>query len=154
MAKYLDPKANETFKKALGEHRNLVISLLNALLPLDDGKQIDVLQLVFIELPKFKPQSFAEKRMAVLWLKFLTEIDDFNDAIEELAKEKKNRDETVARADAAVEKLRQSACKMKNKGFAVADRRSHRPHRRRNCRALTPISNRKAANERNRAIKQ
>ena len=30
----------------------------------------------FIELPKFKPQSFAEKKMAVLWLKFLTEINE------------------------------------------------------------------------------
>ena len=35
----------------------------------------DGLHLVFVELPKFKPQSFAEKNMAVLWLKFLTEID-------------------------------------------------------------------------------
>ena len=183
MAKYLDPKADVTFKKVFGEHKNLVISLLNALLPLDDGKQvesieylppemvpdnpdkknsivdvrceetggrkfivemqlnwttafrervlfnaakayvrqidrseeykllqpvyslnlvnttfepdtdncyhyysmvhhldtkkkIDGLHLVFVELPKFKPQSFAEKKMAVLWLKFLTEIDE------------------------------------------------------------------------------
>ena len=35
MAKYLDPKADVTFKKVFGEHKNLVISLLNALLPLD-----------------------------------------------------------------------------------------------------------------------
>ena len=183
MSKYLDPKAYVTFKKVFGEHKNLVISLLNALLPLEDGKQvesieyltpemvpdnpekrnsivdvrceetggrkfivemqlnwtvafkervlfnaakayvrqidrsenyellqpvyslklvnkifepdtdncyhhysmvhnldtkkkIDGLHLVFIELPKFKPQSFAEKKMAVLWLKFLTEIDE------------------------------------------------------------------------------
>ena len=183
MAKYLDPKADVTFKKVFGEHKDLVISLLNALLPLDKGKQvesieylppemvpdnpdkknsivdvrceetggrkfivemqlnwttafkervlfnaakayvrqidrsddyellqlvyslnlvnkvfapdmdgcyhhysmvhnldtkkqIDGLHLVFIELPKFKPQSFAEKKMAVLWLKFLTEINE------------------------------------------------------------------------------
>ena len=192
MAKYLDPKADVTFKKVFGEHKNLVMSLLNALLPLDEGKQveaieylppemvpdnpdkknsivdvrceetggrkfivemqlnwttafkervlfnaakayvrqidrsdkfkllqpvyslkllqpvyslnlvnkifepdtdncyhhysmvhsldtkkkIDGLHLVFVELPKFKPQSFAEKKMAVLWLKFLTEIDE------------------------------------------------------------------------------
>ena len=37
MAKYLDPKADVTFKKVFGEHTNLVISLLNALLPLEDG---------------------------------------------------------------------------------------------------------------------
>ena len=181
--KYLDPKADLTFKKVFGEHKNLMISFLNALLPLDEGKQvesieylppemvpdnpekknsivdvrceetggrkfivemqlnwttafkervlfnaakayvrqidrsekyrllqpvyslnlvnkvfepdtencyhhysmvhnldtkkrIDGLHLVFVELPKFKPQSFAEKKMAVLWLKFLTEIDE------------------------------------------------------------------------------
>ena len=34
MARYLDPKADVTFKKVFGEHKNLVISLLNALLPL------------------------------------------------------------------------------------------------------------------------
>jgi len=183
MAKYLDPKADLTFKKVFGEHKNLVISLLNALLPLDEGKKvesieylppemvpqtpdrknsvvdvrcmetggrlfivemqlswttefkqrvmfnaakayvkqlgrrkrfkllqpvyslnlvnavfepdvedyyhyykmvhyqhsekmIDGLQLVFVELPKFKPRSFAEKKMQVLWLRFLTEIGE------------------------------------------------------------------------------
>lgn len=29
----------------------------------------------FIELPKFKPESFAEKKMVALWLKILTKID-------------------------------------------------------------------------------
>ena len=286
MAKYLDPKADITFKKVFGEHKNLMISFLNALLPLDndkqvvsieylppemvpdnpdkknsivdvrceetggrkfivemqlnwttafkervlfnaakayvrqidrsddyellqpvyslnlvnkvfapdmDGcyhhysmvhnldtkKQIDGLHLVFIELPKFKPQSFAEKRMAVLWLKFLTEIDEktrtapqelldnpevskaleiveesaysdaemaaydeywdavrieatimrgLNDARAELAEERKKLDAATAERDAAMaelEKLWQdkfdTARKMKDKGFAVAD---------------------------------
>jgi len=183
MAKYLDPKADLTFKKIFGEHPDLVISLLNALLPLkedervesieywptekipirtqaekdsivdvccrdnhhrefivemqmtwtesfkkrvllnaskayvaqsevggdyellqpvyalnfvnakmsedlegyyhhyrlvhqrDTDKVIDGLQLIFIELPKFQPQSFSEKKMQVLWLRFLTEIN-------------------------------------------------------------------------------
>ena len=182
MAKYLDPKADVTFKKVFGEHKNLVISLLNALLPLDEGKQIesieymtpemvpetplgknsivdvrceetggrkfivemqmewfpdfmqrvllnaskayvrqlpkgndykllqpvyslslvnhtfepdldgyyhyyhivhdlhtekvlDGLHLVFVELPKFKAKNLTEKKMQVLWLRFLTEID-------------------------------------------------------------------------------
>ena len=181
--KYLDPKADLTFKKVFGEHPELVMSLLNALLPLDEGKQIehveylpaemvpenpgkknsivdvrcretggrhfivemqmnwnhefeqrvilnaskavikqldtnedykllqpvyalnlinDVgfqsepdefyhdyaivnvahtdriiegLRFVFVELPKFKPQTIKEKKMAVLWLRFLTEIN-------------------------------------------------------------------------------
>ena len=181
--KYLNPKADLTFKKIFGEHEDLVMSLLNALLPLDEGKRIehveyltpemvpenpekkysivdvrcketggrhfivemqmnwnnefqqrvilnaakavvkqlgknedykllqpvyalnlinDVgfdagpdefyhdyaivnvehsdriiegLRFVFVELPKFKPQTIKEKKMAVLWLRFLTEID-------------------------------------------------------------------------------
>ena len=181
--KYLNPKADLTFKKVFGEHEDLVMSLLNALLPLDEGKQIehveymtpemvpenpgkkysivdvrcretggrhfivemqmnwnnefeqrvilnaskavvkqlgssedysllqpvyslnlinDVgfdagpdefyhdyaivnvehsdriiegLRFVFVELPKFKPQNIKEKKMMVLWLRFLTEID-------------------------------------------------------------------------------
>ena len=180
--KYLDPKADLTFK-LIFEHEDLLISLLNALLPLDEGKQIEQLEylpaemvpdnpgkknsvvdvrcketggrhfivemqlnwnnefrnrvilnaakavvkqlnpgeefkliqpvyslnfindvgfesdpdefyhdyaivdvahndrhieglrFVFIELPKFKPKTIAEKKMAVLWLRFLTEIN-------------------------------------------------------------------------------
>ena len=181
MARYLDPKADVTFKKVFGEHKNLVISLLNALLPLDEGKKVesieylppelvprtpidkdtsvdvrceetggrkfivemqmnwttsfmkrvvfnaskayvkqfekgdeyaslqpvyllnlvnhtfepdldeyyhyyrmvhylhtdkvlDGLHLIFVELPKFKAKNFTEKKMQVLWLRFLTEI--------------------------------------------------------------------------------
>ena len=181
--KYLDPKADVTFKLVFGEHENLVMSLLNALLPLDEGKRIEQveylpaelvpenpgkknsvvdvrcketggrhfivemqmnwnnefrhrvilnaakavvkqlepgeeykliqpvyslnlindtgfesgpdefyhdyavvdvahtdriiegLRVVFVELPKFKPKSIAERKMAVLWLRFLTEIN-------------------------------------------------------------------------------
>ena len=181
--KYLNPKADLTFKKIFGEHEDLVMSLLNALLPLDEGKRIehveymtpemvpenpgkkfsivdvrcretggrhfivemqmnwnnefqqrvilnaskavvkqlgasedytllqpvyalnlinDVgfdagpdefyhdyaivnvahsdriiegLRFVFVELPKFKPQTIKERKMMVLWLRFLTEID-------------------------------------------------------------------------------
>ncbi len=183
MAKYLDPKADVTFKKVFGEHKNLVISLLNALLPLDEGKKVESIEylpsemvprtptskntivdvrceetggrkfivemqmnwtadfrervlfnaskayvrqldkseqynllqpvyalnfvnkvfepdmdgyyhyyrmvhcqdsgkvleglhLVFIELPKFKAKNLTEKKMQVLWLRFLTEIDE------------------------------------------------------------------------------
>ncbi len=184
MAKYLDPKADLTFKKIFGEHKHLVISLLNALLPLKDDelvenveywpaekipdrteaekysivdvcckdnkkrefivemqmtwtesfkkrillnaskayvaqtekgmsyanlqpvyalnfvnakfledvedyyhyyhlvhdkytdRVIDGLHLIFVELPKFQPASFSEKKMQVLWLRFLTEINE------------------------------------------------------------------------------
>ena len=184
MKKYLDPKADLTFKKVFGEHKDLLISLINALLPLKedeyvqeieyltpelvpdnyvgkhsivdvrckdvnnrqflvemqmlwtsafqqrvlfnaskafvrqldknrkfellqpvyslnlvneafmkdypdefihnynivhdlhDEKVIEGLHFTFIELPKFQPHTILEKKMAVLWLKFLTEIDE------------------------------------------------------------------------------
>ncbi len=41
---------------------------------------IEGLRFVFIELPKFKPVTMAEKKMAVLWLRFLTEIDEKTEA--------------------------------------------------------------------------
>ena len=51
MAKrYLDPKADVTFKKVFGEHKNLMISFLNALLPLDEGKQIESIEYLPAEL--------------------------------------------------------------------------------------------------------
>ena len=37
---------------------------------------IEGLRFIFVELPKFKPKSIAEKKMAVLWLRFLTEISE------------------------------------------------------------------------------
>ena len=37
---------------------------------------IEGLRLVFVELPKFTPHTFGEKRMHVLWLRYLTEIGD------------------------------------------------------------------------------
>ena len=184
----MDPKADLTFKKVFGEHPDLVISFLNALLPLESGEEIcsitylpaelvpdnplrknsivDVrcrdnrgrqfivemqmawspefqqrvlfnaakayvrqldkgidydllepvyslnlvndiiepslagyyhsyrmvheehsdrviegLHLVFVELPKFTPQTFSEKRMHVLWLRYLTEIKDNSESV-------------------------------------------------------------------------
>lgn len=40
MSKYLNPKIDLTFKKVFGLHSNLVMSLLNALLPLPEGMKI------------------------------------------------------------------------------------------------------------------
>ena len=181
--RYLDPRADLTFKRIFGEHKDLVISLLNALLPLDDDhlvksveyipvemvpdnplkknsivdvrchdqdgrqflvemqmiwskefmqrvlfnaskayvrqldkkedynllqpvyslnlvndvfmddipeyyhhydivnvehtdKRIKGLHLIFVELPKFKPHTFSERKMQILWLRFLTEMGD------------------------------------------------------------------------------
>ena len=39
-------------------------------------KVIEGLRFIFVELPKFTPQTYNEKKMQVLWLRYLTEIDD------------------------------------------------------------------------------
>ena len=42
---------------------------------------LDYLRFVFVELPKFKPRNVMEKKMAVLWLRFLTEINEDTDKV-------------------------------------------------------------------------
>ena len=42
----------------------------------NSDKVIDGLQLIFVELPKFSPHSYSEKKMQVLWLRYLTEINE------------------------------------------------------------------------------
>ena len=37
-------------------------------------RRIEGLRFVFVELPKFQPRTMVEKKMAVLWLRFLTEV--------------------------------------------------------------------------------
>ena len=94
MGKYLDPRADLTFKKVFGEHILQPVYTLNFvnenfMNDVDDyyhyyhlvhdkytDKVIDGLHLIFVELKKFKPQTYAEKKMQVLWLRFLTEIND------------------------------------------------------------------------------
>ncbi len=39
-------------------------------------KQLVGLEFVFVELPKFKAESISEKKLQVLWLRYLTEIKD------------------------------------------------------------------------------
>ena len=62
MAKYLDPKADVTFKKVFGEHKNLVISLLNALLPLEDGKKVESIEYM---TPEMVPDTPTRKDTSV-----------------------------------------------------------------------------------------
>lgn len=38
--------------------------------------KIDDIHLVLLELPKFKPTTLKEKKLAILWLRFMTEIDE------------------------------------------------------------------------------
>jgi predicted transposase/invertase (TIGR01784 family) len=42
----------------------------------DTGKQIEGLEFVFVELQKFKAKNISERKLQVLWLRFMTEIDE------------------------------------------------------------------------------
>jgi predicted transposase/invertase (TIGR01784 family) len=60
---------------------------------------IDDIEMIFVELPKFKPNTVLNKKMAVLWLRFLTEI---NEHTKEVDKELLS-DDNVAKAVSLVE---------------------------------------------------
>jgi predicted transposase/invertase (TIGR01784 family) len=51
-------------------HHYKITNIMNA------EKHIEGLEFVFLELPKFKAQNRAEKKLHELWLRFLTEIDE------------------------------------------------------------------------------
>jgi predicted transposase/invertase (TIGR01784 family) len=66
---------NETFEKSPGMekeyfHHYKVVNIK------DTEKRIEGLELVFLELPKFKAQNRVEKKLHELWLRFLTEVDE------------------------------------------------------------------------------
>ena len=60
--KYLDPKADLTFKKIFGNHPARLISLLNALLPLSEEEQIHEIKYLPTELV---PQLEGDKNTIV-----------------------------------------------------------------------------------------
>ena len=57
--RYLDPKADLTFKHVFGEHPDLVISLLNALLPLNPRHEIREIEYLPAELVPENPWTSA-----------------------------------------------------------------------------------------------
>ena len=66
---------NETFEKAPDMkdeyyHYYKIVNVKNT------EKQIEGLEFLFVELPKFKPQNRAEKKLHELWLRFLTEVNE------------------------------------------------------------------------------
>ena len=42
----------------------------------ETGEVIEGLRFIFIELPKFTPRNYGDKKMQVLWLRYLTEIGE------------------------------------------------------------------------------
>ena len=57
--KYLDPKADLTFKKVFGEHPELVKSLLNALLPFKSEEE-EITSVTYLT-PEMVPQTPTRK---------------------------------------------------------------------------------------------
>ena len=55
MAKYLDPKVDFLFKKIFGEHKELLISFLNSLLPLEEEQEILTIEYLSLEQLKDTP---------------------------------------------------------------------------------------------------
>jgi predicted transposase/invertase (TIGR01784 family) len=71
---------NDTFEKTPGMeneyyHHYRIVNINNT------EKQIEGLEFFFVELPKFKPQNRAEKKLHELWLRFLTEINERTEKI-------------------------------------------------------------------------
>ena len=71
---------NGTFEKSPGMeheyyHHYKIVNIK------DTEKQIEGLEFVFLELPKFKPQNRAEKKLHDLWLRFLTEVGETTEEI-------------------------------------------------------------------------
>ena len=71
-------------------------------------RSLDYLRFVFVELPKFKPRNIMEKKMAVLWLRFLTEINE--DTLEAPAELLENED--IRKALSIVEKSAMSEAQL------------------------------------------
>jgi predicted transposase/invertase (TIGR01784 family) len=66
---------NDTFEKSPEMkdeyyHHYKIVNVLHT------EKRIDGMELIFIELPKFKPDTRATRKLHQLWLRFLTEINE------------------------------------------------------------------------------
>ena len=62
MAKYLNPKVDFLFKKIFGENKELLISFLNSLLPLEDGQEIVTIEYLS---PEQVPDTMLGKNSSV-----------------------------------------------------------------------------------------
>ena len=71
---------NEVFERSK-KMENVYFHHYKIVNPKDIEKQIKGLEFVFIELPKFKPQNRAEKKLHDLWLRFLTEINEMTEEV-------------------------------------------------------------------------
>jgi len=68
---------NQVFEHDMEEyyHHYKIVHLANS------NKVLEGLEFVFVEIPKFKPSGFNEKKLQVLWLRYLSEIKDSTETI-------------------------------------------------------------------------
>ena len=68
---------NQVFEPDMEEfyHHYKIVHLANS------DKVLEGLEFVFVEIPKFKAASFNEKRLQVLWLRYLSEIKNATETI-------------------------------------------------------------------------
>jgi len=66
---------NDIFEKS-PEMKDVYLHHYKIVNIIDTQKQIKGLEFLFVELPKFKPQNRAERKLHDLWLRFLTEINE------------------------------------------------------------------------------
>ena len=64
-------------------------------------KQIEGLEFLFIELPKFKPHNRAQKKLRELWLRFMTEINENTKEVPKVLLENKLTREAVGYVEKA-----------------------------------------------------
>ena len=57
----------------------------------DTSKTIEGLQLIFVEIPKFRPQNISQKKLFILWMRYISEIQNGQEMLDdELLKELKS----------------------------------------------------------------
>lgn len=52
--------------------------------PKKTDQTLEDLQLIFLELPKFKPTTLTEKKLSVLWMRYMTEINEKTEHVDSL----------------------------------------------------------------------
>lgn len=50
---------------------------------MDHSKTIDGLQLIFVEIPKFTPKNIVDRKLFVLWMRYISEIQNGQEMIDE-----------------------------------------------------------------------
>ena len=65
----------------------------------DPGKILQGIELILLELPKFNPKTFADRKVTVLWMRFLRETD----SLEEIPEEFKGNPEILKAIELAQE---------------------------------------------------